>query len=146
MSRSFDIAVIPGDGIGREVIPEGVRILEAAGKSCGVDFVLTEFDWSCEHYSDSYARPSFTALAELTERHLRHRSNAVNRKCDAQFKIGQAKDIQNGRPENTRQHRRVAARETFGQIAIANSDVTANAMTECAFEAAALAVGTLTES
>ena len=51
MSPSFNIAVIPGDGIGREVIPEGVRILEAAGKLCGIDFVWTEFDWSCEHYS-----------------------------------------------------------------------------------------------
>ncbi len=51
MSRSFNIAVIPGDGIGREVIPEGVRILEAAGKSCGVSFAWTEFDWSCERFS-----------------------------------------------------------------------------------------------
>ena len=51
MRHSFSIAVIPGDGIGREVIPEGVRILEAAGRSCGVDFAWTEFDWSCEHYS-----------------------------------------------------------------------------------------------
>ncbi|HSO18054.1 MAG TPA: tartrate dehydrogenase [Desulfosarcina sp.] len=44
------IAVIPGDGIGKEVIPEGMRVLEAAGGRCGVDFRWTEFDWSCETY------------------------------------------------------------------------------------------------
>lgn len=51
MNRPFKIAVIPGDGIGREVIPEGLRVLEAAGKLCGVSFVWTEFDWSCERYA-----------------------------------------------------------------------------------------------
>ena len=29
-SNSFDIAVIPGDGIGKEVVPEGLKVLEAA--------------------------------------------------------------------------------------------------------------------
>jgi tartrate dehydrogenase/decarboxylase/D-malate dehydrogenase len=29
--KSFNIAVIPGDGIGNEVVPEGIRIVEAAG-------------------------------------------------------------------------------------------------------------------
>ena len=51
MNRPFKIAVIPGDGIGREVIPEGLRVLEAAGKLCGVSFDWTEFDWSCERYA-----------------------------------------------------------------------------------------------
>jgi tartrate dehydrogenase/decarboxylase/D-malate dehydrogenase len=45
---SIKIAVIPGDGIGKEVIPEGIRALEAAGSGYGVDFAWTEFDWSCE--------------------------------------------------------------------------------------------------
>lgn len=35
MTRTYGIAVIPGDGIGKEVVPEGVRILEAAGKKFG---------------------------------------------------------------------------------------------------------------
>jgi tartrate dehydrogenase/decarboxylase/D-malate dehydrogenase len=47
---SLKIAVIPGDGIGREVIPEGVRALEAAGNKHGVNFEWTEFGWSCETY------------------------------------------------------------------------------------------------
>ncbi|MFQ5961537.1 MAG: tartrate dehydrogenase [Candidatus Methylomirabilales bacterium] len=45
------IAVIPGDGIGKEVIPEGIRVLEAAGRRFGFDFEWTLFDWSCEVYA-----------------------------------------------------------------------------------------------
>jgi tartrate dehydrogenase/decarboxylase/D-malate dehydrogenase len=44
------IAVIPGDGIGKEVMPEGLRVLEAAGKKHHINFQWTEFDWSCETY------------------------------------------------------------------------------------------------
>ena len=32
------IAVIPGDGIGKEVVPEGMRVLEAAGRRFGFEF------------------------------------------------------------------------------------------------------------
>ncbi len=45
------IAVIPGDGIGREVVPEGIRVLEAAGRRFGIEFQFDEFLWSCEHYA-----------------------------------------------------------------------------------------------
>jgi tartrate dehydrogenase/decarboxylase/D-malate dehydrogenase len=38
---SAKIAVIPGDGIGKEVIPEGIRALEAAGSKHGVNFEWT---------------------------------------------------------------------------------------------------------
>ena len=46
----YRIAVIPGDGIGREVVPEGIRVLEAAGRRFGIDFSWQEFDWSCAVY------------------------------------------------------------------------------------------------
>ena len=49
--KAFQIAVIPGDGIGREVIPEGIRVLEAAGKCFGFECKWREFDWSCETYT-----------------------------------------------------------------------------------------------
>jgi len=45
------IAVIPGDGIGKEVVPEGVRVLEAVGRRFGVGFAWHEFDWSCDYYA-----------------------------------------------------------------------------------------------
>jgi tartrate dehydrogenase/decarboxylase/D-malate dehydrogenase len=44
------IAVIPGDGIGKETVPEGVRVLEAAGRRFGIEFEWREFDWSCDYY------------------------------------------------------------------------------------------------
>ncbi|MEM7253928.1 MAG: tartrate dehydrogenase [Pseudomonadota bacterium] len=46
----YRIAVIPGDGIGKEVLPEGIRTLEAVGGRFGIDYEFTEFDWSCETY------------------------------------------------------------------------------------------------
>jgi tartrate dehydrogenase/decarboxylase/D-malate dehydrogenase len=44
------IAVIPGDGIGREVMPEGVRVLEAVGAKHGIGFSFDAFPWSCDWY------------------------------------------------------------------------------------------------
>jgi tartrate dehydrogenase/decarboxylase/D-malate dehydrogenase len=48
--KTFKIAVIPGDGIGREVMPEGVRVMEAAAARHGLSFQWQEFDWSCDWY------------------------------------------------------------------------------------------------
>jgi tartrate dehydrogenase/decarboxylase/D-malate dehydrogenase len=45
------IAVIPGDGIGKEVVPEGKRVLDAAGRRFGFDLQWTTFEWSCERYT-----------------------------------------------------------------------------------------------
>jgi tartrate dehydrogenase/decarboxylase/D-malate dehydrogenase len=47
---TFKIAVIAGDGIGKEVVPEGIRVLEAAGARFGFQFIWQAFDWSCETY------------------------------------------------------------------------------------------------
>jgi tartrate dehydrogenase/decarboxylase/D-malate dehydrogenase len=48
--QEHKIAVIPGDGVGREVIPEGVRVLEAVGARHGLRFRWQEFPWSCDWY------------------------------------------------------------------------------------------------
>jgi tartrate dehydrogenase/decarboxylase/D-malate dehydrogenase len=48
---SYKIAVIPGDGIGREVVPEGIRVLEAAGSRFGIRYDWKELPWSCEYYA-----------------------------------------------------------------------------------------------
>jgi tartrate dehydrogenase/decarboxylase/D-malate dehydrogenase len=48
--KTHRIAVIPGDGIGREVIPEGMRALEAVGTKHGIAFEWQEFPWSCDWY------------------------------------------------------------------------------------------------
>ena len=45
------IAVIAGDGIGKEVVPEAIRVLEAAGTKFGVRFQWDALPWSCEYYA-----------------------------------------------------------------------------------------------
>src|ERR1700688_3388877 len=44
--RMKRIAVIPGDGIGKEVIPQAVEVIEATG----ADVALTHFDWGADRY------------------------------------------------------------------------------------------------
>jgi tartrate dehydrogenase/decarboxylase/D-malate dehydrogenase len=44
------IAVIPGDGIGKEVVPEGMRVLQAAASRFDFSLQWDEFDWSCDYY------------------------------------------------------------------------------------------------
>ncbi len=44
------IAVIPGDGIGKEVVPEGLRCLEKAAGRFGIELAFTEFDWGCGYF------------------------------------------------------------------------------------------------
>lgn len=47
------IAVIPGDGIGKEVVPEGIRVLEAAADRYALELEWDWFDFSsCEYYAD----------------------------------------------------------------------------------------------
>jgi tartrate dehydrogenase/decarboxylase/D-malate dehydrogenase len=50
-SRKYKIATIPGDGIGKEVVPEGIRVLDAAATRFGFSLLWQSFDWSCETYA-----------------------------------------------------------------------------------------------
>lgn len=51
MSRPFKIAAIAGDGIGNEVMPEGLRTLDAAARRFGLNIEITTFDWAhCGYY------------------------------------------------------------------------------------------------
>jgi len=47
---TFTIAVIAGDGVGTEVIPQGKRVLEQIGRKHHVNFAFQDFDWGAEHY------------------------------------------------------------------------------------------------
>ena len=49
--KTHRIAVMPGDGIGKETVPEGLRVLEAAARRFGLDLAFTQFDWSCDYYA-----------------------------------------------------------------------------------------------
>ncbi|MDG4892737.1 tartrate dehydrogenase [Mesorhizobium sp. WSM4976] len=50
--KKHRIAVIPGDGIGKEVVPEGLRVLDAAARRFGLDLQFDHFDFaSCDYYA-----------------------------------------------------------------------------------------------
>ncbi|WP_295639467.1 tartrate dehydrogenase [uncultured Methylibium sp.] len=49
-ARPHRIAVIPGDGIGMEVMPEGLRVLEAAARRFGLALEFAHFDWASAAY------------------------------------------------------------------------------------------------
>lgn len=47
---AYNIALIPGDGIGKEVVPAAVRVMESLSKRHGFEMIYTEFPYSCEYY------------------------------------------------------------------------------------------------
>jgi tartrate dehydrogenase/decarboxylase/D-malate dehydrogenase len=52
MTPTFRIAAIAGDGIGKEVMPEGLRVIEAAAERFGIALELRQFEWaSCDWYA-----------------------------------------------------------------------------------------------
>src|SRR5713101_1723282 len=48
--QRFSIAIIAGDGVGQEVVPAALRVLEAIGPRCDASFDLHPFDWGAEYY------------------------------------------------------------------------------------------------
>ena len=62
---AYKIAVIPGDGIGTEVMPEGIRVLEAVGRMHGIEFTWDELDWSCGRFHRTGAMMPEGGLASI---------------------------------------------------------------------------------
>jgi tartrate dehydrogenase/decarboxylase / D-malate dehydrogenase len=50
MSTSHTIAIIAGDGIGKEVIPAGLAVIEKATRGSGISLELTDLPWGCDYY------------------------------------------------------------------------------------------------
>ena len=50
--KTYRIAVIPGDGIGNEVVPQGIRVLEIAAKKAGIKLRWDQFPWSCGYFKE----------------------------------------------------------------------------------------------
>ena len=48
--HTYTIAVLPGDGIGQEVLPAGVEVLTRAAAEAGFSLSFTDFPWGCEYY------------------------------------------------------------------------------------------------
>jgi tartrate dehydrogenase/decarboxylase/D-malate dehydrogenase len=54
MKKALKIAAIPGDGIGKEVMPEGLRVLDAASRRFGFTLDVTHVEWaSCDYYANT---------------------------------------------------------------------------------------------
>src|SRR6185312_13947977 len=54
--KTYRIAVIPGDGIGKEVMPEGLRVIEAAAKKHGVAVHFDHFDFASYDYYEKHGQ------------------------------------------------------------------------------------------
>ena len=67
MNRTHRIAVIPGDGIGRETMPEALRVMDAASRRFGFGLKLDEYDWSCETYKATGAMMPGDGMERLAE-------------------------------------------------------------------------------
>ncbi len=51
MSHTYKIAVIAGDGIGKEVVPAGLAAIDKATRNAGVSLQLTDLPWGCDYYT-----------------------------------------------------------------------------------------------
>ena len=65
MTKTYRIAVIPGDGIGKETTPEGLRVLDAAARRFGFSLKLDHYDWSCETWKQTGAMMPADGLDQL---------------------------------------------------------------------------------
>jgi tartrate dehydrogenase/decarboxylase/D-malate dehydrogenase len=65
MLKAYRIAVIAGDGIGTEVVPEGIRVLDAVAPRHGIRFDWEPFDWSCRRYAETGAMMPADGLGRI---------------------------------------------------------------------------------
>jgi 3-isopropylmalate dehydrogenase len=67
MSKEFNLAVIAGDGIGPEVVAEGLRVLDAVGQKHGASFKKTEYDLGASYWHRTGETLPDSVLAELAK-------------------------------------------------------------------------------
>jgi 3-isopropylmalate dehydrogenase len=53
MAQTYNIAVIPGDGTGPEVVREGIKVLKTAAAKCGFGLDFTPYPWGGDHYRET---------------------------------------------------------------------------------------------
>jgi tartrate dehydrogenase/decarboxylase/D-malate dehydrogenase len=62
---TYSIALIPGDGIGKEVVPEAVRVMDILSNQHGFELAYTEFPYSCEYYLETGAMMPEDGIEQL---------------------------------------------------------------------------------
>ena len=65
--NQYRIALVPGDGIGKEVVPEAVRVLDAVSARFGTRFTYSDYDWSCETFKKTGKMMPDDGLAQLRD-------------------------------------------------------------------------------
>ncbi len=65
--KQYEIAVLPGDGIGHEVMPEAQRVLEVTAAAAGFAVRWKHFDWSCETYKATGRMMPADGIAQLRD-------------------------------------------------------------------------------
>ncbi len=67
MSKTYRIAVIEGDGIGREVVPAAITVLDQVAAASGFSLHYHHFDWSCETFKSTGKMMPEDGLRQLAE-------------------------------------------------------------------------------
>ncbi|MGB9621744.1 MAG: 3-isopropylmalate dehydrogenase [Brevinematia bacterium] len=67
MSKEYDIAVIPGDGTGPEVINEGIKVLKAVESKFGIKFKFVYYPYGAEHYLKTGETLPDSAISEFKD-------------------------------------------------------------------------------
>ena len=65
MAKTHRIAVVPGDGIGKETVPEALKVLDAAARRFGFGLEFAHYDWSCETYKKTGAMMPADGMGQL---------------------------------------------------------------------------------
>ena len=67
-ARAYRVALIPGDGIGKEVVPAARLVIDAVGQRFQFSCVWTDFDWSCELHARTGSMTGGRSIEELADR------------------------------------------------------------------------------
>ena len=67
MGATDQFAVIPGDGIGKETVPESSKVLDAAARRFNFSLKFAHYDWSCETYKKTGAMMPADGMDRLAE-------------------------------------------------------------------------------
>ena len=89
--KQYRIAVIPGDGIGKEVMPEGLRVIEAAAKKHGVSVKFDHFDFASYDYYEKHGEMmpadwkerSATMMRSISAPSAGRRRSRITSRCGA---------------------------------------------------------------
>jgi len=68
MGKTYEIAVIPGDGTGSEVVAEGIKVLETTAAKCDFDYHFTNYDIGGDHYLATGETITDEVLQSLAEK------------------------------------------------------------------------------